>query len=245
MQLNSKFEILSCTTSYSGLLIYHLFFWDLWLHYYYGEHFSCGEILLRFLFFCKSGNQNKIWRPHSAVSTANNTRKCAAIHFGMLFVDIIDIPFALCALVVILTGWRAVAFVKNFKIAMKISRAACRKTALKQFALWLLDIPTFFAFGFVIITVYRASYMIHGLQQWFASQSWTSTPEPVSVNNDTENPVCCSSIFWIYCCSSLLSPHTYSTSTGIRMCGFSFVLYLLICHSQFCLYSHCGECPFV
>jgi hypothetical protein len=72
----------------------------------------------------------------------------------MLFVDIFDTPFAILALLITITIWRAFHMWSCF--AKLKTRNERRKLVIVQFLYWLLDIPTSIAACLVFITLYRA-----------------------------------------------------------------------------------------
>lgn len=106
----------------------------------------------------------------------------------MLFIDMIDVPFAFLGLMIVLTGWRFPELYTNLSRAK--TRNLCRKVVLSQFAFWLLDILTFFAFVIVMVTVYRAPQTLRNLHMWFSSQHWGKNEDTsdVKASESNENP---------------------------------------------------------
>lgn len=97
-------------------------------------------------------------------SSGSEMRKLAGRHFLLLFVDIfVDSPLALLGLIMTVTFWRAYWFWKEL-VASK-TRGDKRYTLLRHFFFWLLDIPTFIAGFFVLITVYRFKFLFLDLKE--------------------------------------------------------------------------------
>eukprot|EP00727_Mastigamoeba_balamuthi_P010595 m51a1_g6158 hypothetical protein (1933) ;mRNA; f:322974-330132 len=86
-------------------------------------------------------------------------------HFGLLFIDLFDFPFAMLSLLIVVTLWRLHAFVRALRACT--TRNQGRKAVLKELVLWLLDIPTFLAAALVVATVYRAPTMFRALRWHF------------------------------------------------------------------------------
>eukprot|EP01090_Pellita_catalonica_P019477 TRINITY_DN6655_c0_g1_i2.p1 TRINITY_DN6655_c0_g1~~TRINITY_DN6655_c0_g1_i2.p1 ORF type:complete len:512 (+),score=35.26 TRINITY_DN6655_c0_g1_i2:276-1811(+) len=118
-------------------------------------------------------------------------RRQALYHFGMLFVDVLDIPFVLISMVIIVTVWRARPLLKGV-LDRSLDRCTKRKHVLWMALMWLWDIPTAFALVLVTITVYRARQMFADLRLlWSKNSSTPSVTITVADDDedDEENPV--------------------------------------------------------
>lgn len=132
-------------------------------------------------------------------SNAAERRKRAWHHFYMMFVDILDIPFAIAILVITITLWRAINLWKSLLAAQ--TRKEGRKIVIRQTLCWLMDIPTALAVFLLVITVYRARGLFKDLKEiwnrngWFAPvhQSASSASSRIVVTSYTDRETLLSS----------------------------------------------------
>jgi uncharacterized membrane protein len=116
----------------------------------------------------------RLWRPEPDEDADKwMTRFLFFKHFCFLFVDLIDAPFAVMSIGIVITGWRLPALYRNLKVCE--TRNQMRKVVLKELLLWLLDIPTFIACFIVFITIYRAKTMCKALHKHL-SDFWRAPP---------------------------------------------------------------------
>ncbi|EGG19436.1 Polyprotein [Cavenderia fasciculata] len=99
-------------------------------------------------------------------SKKSERRQVVLYHFGMLFVDIIDTPFLLASILILVSGWRSYFFVKGFP-RVNSTRMEQRKYVFKNFVALLLDIPATIALLVILVTIYRAKPTITQLKHYF------------------------------------------------------------------------------
>ncbi|KAF2076672.1 hypothetical protein CYY_002042 [Polysphondylium violaceum] len=115
-------------------------------------------------------------------------RSAVLHHFVYVFIDIIDVPFILASLIILITLWRAYHFVVGF-MYMK-NRNEQRKYVLKQIVAWFLDIPTFVALALVTITIYRLPATYRLLREYFKNKRFEGQPlEPTNASQVAPPPL--------------------------------------------------------